>query len=125
MSIALATALASALGFYLVLGMLYGLYFVTSGAARMLPAAKGAGFGFRLMILPGAMLLWPILLVRLIKGKTHQMAPARTYRRVHARIWVVLIPLVALGVMMTLMLRPVEPLNDKLPKGVILEEQTS
>ncbi len=125
MSLALATALASVLGFYLLLGIAYGLYFVTIGAAQMVPAARGAGFGFRLMILPGAILLWPVLLVRLIKGRTHRPAPPRALRGVHARLWVFLVPLVALAIMMALMLRPVEPLNDALPRGVIFEELVS
>ena len=124
MSIAVANALASALGFYLVLGFLYGLYFISFGAGAMVPAARGAGLGFRLMILPGAILLWPVLLARLIKGYPRPEPPG-ALRRLHARLWVFLVPLVALGIMMTLMLRPVDPLNDTLPRGVILEGTSS
>ncbi len=124
MSIALATALASALGFYLVLGGLYGLFFISFGAARMVPAARGSGIGFRLMILPGAVLLWPVLLGRMIRGYPAP-GPGRTLRRIHVRYWVFLVPMVALGIMFTLMLRPVDPVNETLPKGVILEESAS
>ncbi len=124
MSIAMANAVASALGFYLVLGALYGLYFISFGAGAMVPAARGAGLGFRLMILPGAILLWPVLLARLIRGFPRP-EPPRTLRRLHARLWMFLVPLVALGIMMALMLRPIDPLNDSLPRGVILEEASS
>ncbi|MDQ7019007.1 MAG: hypothetical protein Q9M33_07555 [Robiginitomaculum sp.] len=124
MSIAMANAVASALGFYLVLGALYGLYFISFGAAAMVPAARGAGLGFRLIILPGAIMLWPVLLARLIKGFPRP-EPPRPLRRLHARLWVFLVPLVALGIMMALMLRPIAPLNDNLPRGIILEEASS
>jgi hypothetical protein len=124
MSIAMANAVASALGFYLVLGVLYGLYFISFGAGAMVPAARGAGLGFRLTILPGAVLMWPVLLARLIKGYPRP-APPRALRRLHVRLWVFLVPLVALGIMMALMLRPIAPLNDTLPKGIILEEAAS
>jgi hypothetical protein len=124
MSLALATALASALGFYLVLGLLYGLYFISFGAGVMVPAARGAGLGFRLMILPGAIMFWPVLLARLIKGYPAPAAP-RALRALHVRIWVFLVPIVALGIMMTLMLRPTDPVNDSLPKGVLIEGANS
>lgn len=123
MSIALATALASALGFYLVLGLAYSLYFISFGVAQLVPAARGAGLGFRLIILPGAILFWPVLLARLIRGPA-QPKPARALRRVHARIWMFLVPLLALGIILTLMLRPTVPVNDTLPKGIILEAET-
>ncbi|PHS27858.1 MAG: hypothetical protein COA84_03630 [Robiginitomaculum sp.] len=125
MSLALATALASALGFYLVLGVLYGLYFISFAAGAMVPAARGAGLGFRLMILPGAIMFWPVLLARLIKGYPAPAVPPRPLRGLHVRIWVFLVPIVALGIMMTLMLRPTDPVNDSLPKGVLIEEVNS
>lgn len=120
----MANAVASVLGFYLVLGVLYGLFFISFGAGRMVPAARGGGLGFRLIILPGAVLLWPVLLTRLIKGYPRP-EPPRPLRRLHVRLWVFLVPLVALGIMMALMLRPIDPLNDTLPKGIILEEVSS
>ncbi len=124
MSIAAATALASALGFYLLLGVVFALYFIVFGVGRLVPAAKGSGIGFRLTIFWGAIILWPVLLFRLLKGPA-ELVPPRTWRRAHARIWMVLIPLVALGVMAALMLRPAAPLNDALPAGIMLEEASS
>lgn len=124
MSIAVASALASALGFYLVLGLAFAVFFVIFGAARVVPAAKRSGFAFRFTIFWGAILLWPVLLVRLINGPP-QLVPPRTWRRAHARIWVILIPVVALGIMMSLMLMPLAPVNDVLPKGVALEASQS
>ena len=47
--------------FYSTVGCLFGLLFVTRGAQRVDPAAEGAGWGFRLLIFPGAAALWPVL----------------------------------------------------------------
>ena len=49
---------------YAILGVLFGIAFVTIGIDRVDPVAKGAGFGFRLIILPGVAGLWPLLLLR-------------------------------------------------------------
>jgi len=53
---------------YAILGVLFGIAFVTIGIDRVDPVAKGAGFGFRLIILPGVAGLWPMLLLRWIEG---------------------------------------------------------
>ena len=48
---------------YLVAGLLFGVAFVTVGAARIDPAARGTSASFRLLILPGSVALWPALAV--------------------------------------------------------------
>ncbi|MEP1144117.1 MAG: hypothetical protein ABJH52_10385 [Henriciella sp.] len=71
MSEAAAETLVLALGVYFALGLLVGLIFVFGGAGRIDPAAKGKGLPFRvrLMILPGIIGLWPIMLTKLIVQK--------------------------------------------------------
>lgn len=71
MSEAAAETLVLALGVYFVLGLLVGLIFVFGGAGRIDPAAKGKGLPFRvrLMILPGIIGLWPIMLTKLLVQK--------------------------------------------------------
>lgn len=49
---------------YLAIGLLFGIAFVARGIARVDPAAAGAGWGFRLIVLPGVAALWPLLLDR-------------------------------------------------------------
>jgi hypothetical protein len=49
---------------YVVAGLLFGMAFVTRGVARVDPLAREAGWGFRLVILPGVVALWPLLLRR-------------------------------------------------------------
>jgi len=41
---------------------------VGKGVDRIDPNARGAGLGFRLLILPGSAALWPLLLRRWIAG---------------------------------------------------------
>ncbi|HWQ32671.1 MAG TPA: hypothetical protein VNQ79_07290 [Blastocatellia bacterium] len=53
---------------YLIIGALFALIFVTVGISRLDSAARGAGFGFRLLIVPGAAALWPVLALRWMNG---------------------------------------------------------
>ena len=53
---------------YVVAGMVFALYFVARGINRVDPAARGSGIGFRLLMLPGAAGLWPLLLRRVLRG---------------------------------------------------------
>lgn len=53
---------------YLIIGVLFALVFATIGVSRLDPAARGAGFGFRLLIVPGAAALWPVLALRWLNG---------------------------------------------------------
>ena len=74
----IATWLVRALGVYAGLGVLFAVAFVTRGVERVDPAAKGATWGFRLVILPGVTALWPLLLRRWIQG-----APPPVERTAH------------------------------------------
>lgn len=49
------------IGAYVLVGLVFGLWFVLRGVQRD-PAARAAGLGFRLLILPGSAALWPLLL---------------------------------------------------------------
>jgi len=46
---------------YILLGLLVAVPFVFRRVDRHDAAAAGAGVGFRLMILPGCVLLWPLV----------------------------------------------------------------
>ena len=56
-------------GTYTLLGTLFAAAFVTRGIDRLDPAARGAGWGFRLLIVPASALLWPLLLRRWATGR--------------------------------------------------------
>lgn len=46
---------------YALVGLLFAFPFLMRGAGRIDPAAQEGSRGFRLMILPGTVALWPIL----------------------------------------------------------------
>jgi hypothetical protein len=57
------------LGLYAVAGALVGLAFVTFGIARVLPAGTPVTIGARVLLWPGAALLWPYVLLRWVRAR--------------------------------------------------------
>ena len=55
---------------YGLAGAVFAAAFLTLGIHRVVPVAAHASIGFRLLVLPGAAALWPLLLVRWIRGAT-------------------------------------------------------
>jgi len=55
-------------GVYVAIGLLFALAFVLRGVQRIDPAAKGGTWGFRLIIIPGVMALWPLMARRWAQG---------------------------------------------------------
>jgi hypothetical protein len=53
---------------YGLAGAIFAVAFVTVGIHRVDPVAEHAPLGFRLIVLPGAAALWPLLLVRWLRG---------------------------------------------------------
>jgi hypothetical protein len=56
------------LGVYFACGSVFALAFAFWGAQRIDPHAAPGTWGFRLLIIPGSMALWPLLLYRWSKG---------------------------------------------------------
>ncbi|RMG21493.1 MAG: hypothetical protein D6730_18170 [Bacteroidetes bacterium] len=54
----------SILAVYMLIGFVFGLVFVLRGVQQIDAAAKGSSWGFRLLILPGSVAFWPLLLHR-------------------------------------------------------------
>jgi len=66
MSIEIANIIVMALGLYFGIGVLIALAFVFFGAQKIDPAAKTMPIRARLLILPGAMALWPLITLKWI-----------------------------------------------------------
>ena len=66
--ILLANWIVGLLGLYLAAGILFGIPFVLRGVQRIDPVARHGTRGFRAVILPGVIALWPILLRRWVSG---------------------------------------------------------
>lgn len=71
MTTAVATVFLWVLATYLACGLVFALPFAWVGAGRIDPHAAKGTWGFRLLIIPGATALWPVLLRRWLVGN-HQ-----------------------------------------------------
>jgi len=69
-------ALLLLLAVYLAIGLLVGLRFVLSTIRRADPVAAEAPLRVRLLFLPGAVAVWPLVLrrTRLLTGSTERQA---------------------------------------------------
>jgi hypothetical protein len=64
-----AESLAALLAVYAVSGAVFAPAFAWRGAAQLDPAARDSGLGFRLILLPGAAALWPLLLAKWVRSR--------------------------------------------------------
>jgi hypothetical protein len=64
-----ATAVAYAIEFYLLVGLLFAIWFALRGAAKLDPAAANGSWGFRLLLVPQTIVIWPLALIRLAGGR--------------------------------------------------------
>jgi hypothetical protein len=55
---------------YLLIGLGVAVTFVAAGIPRALGGAVAMTLGARLIIVPGAVLLWPLVLRRWLEGRT-------------------------------------------------------
>lgn len=106
---------------YVGIGVLFGLFFAAKGAALLDPVADGAPVGFRILVMPGAAALWPILLTKLLR-KSRPATP-KGYKGVHLVIWLVLAPLALVGLALGVAARqemPAQapPVESELPQSL-------
>lgn len=85
MSHPVATLLVGLLTTYLGIGLAFAVPFVARGVDRIDPRARGAGWGFRLLIVPGTVLVWPLLLVRWASGSIAPPVEVNAHRRLARR----------------------------------------
>lgn len=75
------TILLDAVGIWLAIGLLVATPFVARGVDAVDPAARPAGWGFRLLILPGCAALWPWALARRLAARREAQRAAMRARR--------------------------------------------
>ncbi len=85
MDASLASWLVVGAGLYAAAGALFAVLFVSKGVGRIDPAARGARLGFRLLILPASIALWPILLRRWLSGVEEPPAERNAHREAAGR----------------------------------------
>lgn len=92
---------------WLLAGACVGVAFLLFRLDRIDPAARGA-YGFRPLLLPGLVLLWPLALWRWLAPPpepAREPSLRRRHKRAHAAIWVGLAILLPLTLTTALMLR--------------------
>lgn len=84
MPVSLAHVIVLVAGVYLAIGLAFALLFVTRWVGRVDPAARSGTLGFRVLVIPGSALLWPMLAGRLLRG-TAEPPEERNAHRLAAR----------------------------------------
>ena len=69
----------SVLATYLIAGFIFSIVFVSYGAGRIDPAASEGSIGFRLLIFPGCVALWPVLAQRSYRAGRKGKASKREF----------------------------------------------
>jgi hypothetical protein len=73
------------IGVYLGCGFLFAMPFVSMGVKKIDPHAAHGSWGFRLLIVPGTMAFWPVLLKRWVGGKTKPPEECSAHRKLAAK----------------------------------------
>jgi hypothetical protein len=55
---------------YFGIGLVFGIWFIIAGAPKLDEGAKGTPWHFRLILLPGSILIWSVLLYKLVTRKS-------------------------------------------------------
>lgn len=77
----IATGFLILLGVYLGCGLMFAVPFVLKGAGKIDPHAAKGTWGFRILIIPGSMALWPLMLRRWMSGASHPPEECNSHRR--------------------------------------------
>ena len=80
MSITVASWIWSLIGIYLGMGVLFSVLFLSLRFKKSDPDAVGSSIGFRAIVLPGIILLWPALARRWIVGATAPLEEKSPHR---------------------------------------------
>ncbi len=80
----IAAILLSLAGLYLRCGFIFAIPFVLVGVGKIDPHAAHGSWGFRILILPGTTLLWPLLAKRWIRG-VHEPPEEKNAHRLNAK----------------------------------------
>jgi len=75
-----ALLLVDVLLLYALLGIVFSIAFVSVGVKRIDAQTVGTGIAFRLLIFPGSVAFWPLLLRRWIAGKSEPREERNPHR---------------------------------------------
>jgi len=81
----IAAAFLIVIGIYLACGVVFAVPFVLVGVKQIDPHAAHGSWGFRLLIIPGTMAFWPLLLKRWASGANEPPEECNAHRRLASR----------------------------------------
>lgn len=84
-SVAVATWVIRLVLAYLACGVLFAIPFLARGAAAIDPGAREGTRGFRMIVFPGVVALWPLLLLRWRSGRSEPPVESNAHRRAAGR----------------------------------------
>lgn len=70
---------------YLAAGVGVAVAVVVAGLGRLDPVAAHGTWGFRLLVLPGLAALWPLILLRVVRGRGQPPPESNAHRRAARR----------------------------------------
>jgi hypothetical protein len=68
-------------GLYAAAGAVFALPFVIRGVTQIDPAGRGSPWTFRILIVPGTIAFWPLLLLRWAAGSIAPPAEMNAHRK--------------------------------------------
>jgi hypothetical protein len=74
MSVALAETVLTVVAGYFAVGALFAVIFIPFGLRRVDVVAAGGPLRFKLLIAPGVIVLWPVVLVLWLSGRRENAA---------------------------------------------------
>ena len=60
------------IGIYLLFGLVFAVVFVIKGADKVDESARDSTIGFKIIIIPGTMVFWPLLLNKWLKASKNR-----------------------------------------------------
>jgi len=76
----LAQILLIIVAIYLACGFVFMIPFIIKGVDVIDEGAHGSSIGFRIIIIPGTIVFWPLLLSKWIKRKRNFMSPTELHK---------------------------------------------
>src|SRR5579859_8127701 len=76
----IAAAFLIIFGVYLLFGLAFAIPFAWFGVSKIDPHANHGSWGFRLLIIPGTMALWPLLFKRWAGGAKEPLGERNAHR---------------------------------------------
>lgn len=77
----IASLLVGLAGLYAAAGIVFAIPFAARGVERIDPLGAGAPWSFRLLVVPGTVVFWPLLLLRWAAGSVAPPVEVNAHRR--------------------------------------------